>query len=32
MANRRCAAGNFIRPADQLDYLKEPDVFHDVQQ
>jgi len=30
MANRRFVAGNFIRRADQLDYLKEPDVFHDV--
>ena len=30
MANRRFVAGNFIRRADQLDYLQEPDVFHDV--
>ena len=30
MANRRFVAGNFIRRLDQLDYLKEPDVFHDV--
>jgi phenylalanine-4-hydroxylase len=30
MANRRFVAGNFIRRPDQLDYLKEPDVFHDV--
>lgn len=30
LANRRFPAGNFIRPADQLDYLQEPDVFHDV--
>ena len=30
MANRRFVAGNFIRTADQLDYLQEPDVFHDV--
>jgi phenylalanine-4-hydroxylase len=30
LANRRFVAGNFIRRADQLDYLKEPDVFHDV--
>ena len=30
MANRRFVAGNFIRRADQLDYLEEPDVFHDV--
>jgi phenylalanine-4-hydroxylase len=30
MANRRFVAGNFIRRADQLDYVQEPDVFHDV--
>jgi phenylalanine-4-hydroxylase len=30
LANRRFPAGNFIRHADQLDYLQEPDVFHDV--
>jgi phenylalanine-4-hydroxylase len=30
LANRRFPAGNFIRTPDQLDYLKEPDVFHDV--
>ena len=30
MANRRFVAGTFIRRADQLDYLQEPDVFHDV--
>jgi phenylalanine-4-hydroxylase len=30
MANRRFVAGNFIRRPDQLDYLQEPDVFHDV--
>lgn len=30
LANRRFVAGNFIRPPDQLDYLQEPDVFHDV--
>lgn len=30
LANRRFPAGNFIRGADQLDYLQEPDVFHDV--
>jgi phenylalanine-4-hydroxylase len=30
MANRRFVAGNFIRRAEQLDYLQEPDVFHDV--
>jgi phenylalanine-4-hydroxylase len=30
LANRRFPAGNFIRRANQLDYLEEPDVFHDV--
>ena len=30
LANRTFVAGNFIRRADQLDYLEEPDVFHDV--
>ena len=30
LAARRFPAGNFIRSADQLDYLEEPDVFHDV--
>ena len=30
LANRRFPAGNFIRRRDQLDYLQEPDVFHDV--
>jgi len=30
LANRRFPAGNFLRRADQLDYLAEPDVFHDV--
>ena len=30
LANRRFVAGNFIRRADQLNYLQEPDVFHDV--
>lgn len=30
LANRRFPAGQFIRSADQLDYLQEPDVFHDV--
>lgn len=30
LANRRFPAGNFIRPERQLDYLEEPDVFHDV--
>ena len=30
LANRTFVAGNFIRRMDQLDYLQEPDVFHDV--
>ena len=30
LARRRFPAGNFIRPASSLDYLEEPDVFHDV--
>jgi phenylalanine-4-hydroxylase len=30
LANRRFPAGNFIRTPEQLDYLQEPDVFHDV--
>jgi phenylalanine-4-hydroxylase len=30
LANRRFPAGNFIRKANELDYLEEPDVFHDV--
>jgi phenylalanine-4-hydroxylase len=30
LANRRFVAGSFIRRPDQLDYLQEPDVFHDV--
>jgi phenylalanine-4-hydroxylase len=30
LANRRFVSGNFIRTPDQLDYLEEPDVFHDV--
>jgi phenylalanine-4-hydroxylase len=30
LANRRFVAGRFIRTAEQLDYLQEPDVFHDV--
>lgn len=30
LANRRFPAGNFIRKPDQLDYIEEPDVFHDV--
>ena len=30
LSERRFPAGNFIRSAAQLDYLEEPDVFHDV--
>jgi phenylalanine-4-hydroxylase len=30
LANRRFVAGRFIRSPEQLDYLQEPDVFHDV--
>jgi phenylalanine-4-hydroxylase len=30
LANRRFPAGQFIRKGNQLDYLEEPDVFHDV--
>ncbi|MDB5472556.1 MAG: phenylalanine 4-monooxygenase [Caulobacter sp.] len=30
LANRRFPAGQFIRKRDQLDYLQEPDIFHDV--
>lgn len=30
LANRRFPAGNFIRSREQLDYIQEPDVFHDV--
>lgn len=30
LAKRQFPAGNFIRSADELDYLEEPDVFHDV--
>lgn len=30
LSKRRFPAGNFIRSARQLDYLEEPDVFHDV--
>lgn len=30
LANRRFPAGNFLRRPEQLDYLSEPDVFHDV--
>jgi len=30
LANRRFVAGRFIRRAEQIDYLQEPDVFHDI--
>jgi len=30
LARRRFPAGNFIRQPDELDYIAEPDVFHDV--
>ena len=30
LANRRFPAGRFIRGREQLDYLQEPDVFHDI--
>lgn len=30
LANRRFPAGQFIRKPQQLDYLQEPDIFHDV--
>jgi len=30
LANRRFPAGNFIRERKQLEYIQEPDVFHDV--
>ena len=30
LANRRFPAGAFIRPEHELDYLEEPDIFHDV--
>ena len=30
LANRRFPAGHFIRRPQELDYLEEPDVFHDV--
>lgn len=30
LAHRRFPSGNFIRKPDSLDYLEEPDVFHDV--
>ena len=30
LSERKFPAGNFIRRRDQLDYIEEPDVFHDV--
>jgi phenylalanine-4-hydroxylase len=30
LANRRFPAGAFIRPETEMDYLQEPDIFHDV--
>lgn len=30
LANRRFPAGRFIRKPTQLDYLEEPDIFHDI--
>jgi phenylalanine-4-hydroxylase len=30
LANRRFPSGQFSRKADQLEYLQEPDIFHDV--
>ncbi len=30
LANRRFPAGAFIRPEAEIDYLTEPDVFHDI--
>lgn len=30
LANRQFPSGNFIRKKEELDYLEEPDVFHDV--
>jgi len=30
LANRRFVSGQFIRKPEQLDYLQEPDIFHDV--
>ncbi|MCC2603690.1 phenylalanine 4-monooxygenase [Sphingopyxis yananensis] len=30
LAHRRFVAGRFIRTADQMDYLQEPDIFHDI--
>jgi phenylalanine-4-hydroxylase len=30
LANRRFPAGAFIRPEEEMKYLKEPDIFHDI--
>jgi len=30
LSNRRFPSGNFIRKPEHLDYLEEPDVFHDI--
>ncbi|NWH07357.1 MAG: phenylalanine 4-monooxygenase [Alphaproteobacteria bacterium] len=30
LANRRFPASNFIRRPEQLDYIEEPDIFHDI--
>ncbi|MGI9463165.1 MAG: phenylalanine 4-monooxygenase [Aestuariivirgaceae bacterium] len=30
LANRRFPAGAFIRPEHEMDYLEEPDIFHDI--
>jgi len=30
LANRQFPAGTFVRTPEQLDYLEEPDIFHDV--
>jgi phenylalanine-4-hydroxylase len=30
LANRRFPTGAFIRPEEELDYLQEPDIFHDI--
>jgi phenylalanine-4-hydroxylase len=30
LANRRFPAGQFIRSSQQMDYIQEPDIFHDV--
>lgn len=30
LANRRFPVGNFIRKAQQMDYIQEPDIFHDL--